>query len=168
MELIDYAEKKADELMSAHIGDMEALAKETHVTFAFIVALLSGVFGYLLKLVDPHLPLEHQQWLWIIPVTALLIHLFVLGWHLVTNTMLASWVHHKGNEPKNLLNEEIAKIDLLGVRWAECLNLQTRIEKNRARNVAAATALNRVRKWLLLAPVTFSVAWVLALLVRQA
>jgi hypothetical protein len=62
MDKLDYAERKADELFKHHIGDMDVLSKEAQQTFTFVMVLLSGSFGYLLKLYEPTNAIPAQRW----------------------------------------------------------------------------------------------------------
>lgn len=59
---IDFAERKAEELMKHHLEDMDILNKEAHQTFAFAMVVTSAAFGYLLKLYDPAKVPAQQDW----------------------------------------------------------------------------------------------------------
>lgn len=112
--------------------------------------------------------LGDQHWLWILPTLAVLVHLFLMAWRLVEQIMMAKPVNHCGNEPANLLSDTLKDYDVDAIRRAECLNLQDRIEKNRARNAATAKELNTARRRVLAAPLIFLAVWVVVLLVQVA
>lgn len=155
MNLIDFAEKKAGEILSAHIEDVGHLTNEAHVTFGIIAAAMSGLFGYLLSVVDAAKPIGDQRWVLITGLAAAIVWLFVWGAILVKRAMMAGDVHHLGNEPKNLLNDEMKKFEVGAVREAECTQMQERIEFNRARNQRTGRVINRVRIMLLVTPFIF-------------
>lgn len=177
MKYIDFVEEQADRQMQGHIADMDALRNETHITFVFVITALSCVFGYLLALVDVNKSVLEQRLEWIAPVSITIIWLFWIGYNLVTNAMLTDKIHHRGNEPKNLLGEGTKKecfddtwewdtpdsapskeksVDYM--RACECLGLQSRIDENRARNAESGKIINKARRLLLLTPLIFLVA----------
>lgn len=165
MDKIEFAEKKAEELMDFHLKDVQILSKEAQVTFGFIVAALSGAFGYLLKVFDPARPLSGQQWVWLAPLAVINLYLAALGAYTAVKTMLARTVMPKGNEPKNLLADSLNGWTLEQIRKQECLNLQARIEANSARNMEMGRAINTIRLAILFTPFIFLAALAAVLLV---
>ncbi|EIP96834.1 hypothetical protein OpiT1DRAFT_01259 [Opitutaceae bacterium TAV1] len=157
MTLIDYAEKRVDDLMAAQMEDMACIANDARFTFGFIAAAISALLGYAFSLMGDK-AMSEWPWVFLSGIAAVVVWLFAWGWYLVNSAMMARGVMHRGNEPKNLLNEEMKKHPVDLVREGECLQLQARIEYNRARNKEAGHALNRVRLALLAAPVVFVLA----------
>jgi hypothetical protein len=162
MTLIDFVEKQAEAKFDGIMSDQASLARETHLTFAFIATALSAVFGYGLSVIksDPH---ANQEWAVLCPLVALLIHLFVLGWLLMTDCMRARGMEHKGNEPDNILTDENRPFPLDAIREAQLENLGKAILMNAERNRKTARGLNRARRGILFAPFTFLAAWAAAL-----
>jgi hypothetical protein len=158
MTLIDFAEKQAEAKFDGIMSDQESLGREIHLTFAFIATALSAVFGYGLAMIKGD-PQAGQEWAILCPLAALLVHLFIIGWILMTGCMLARGIKHKGNEPGNILTDENRQFPLDAIREAQLHNLEGAILENAERNMKTARGLNRVRWGILLAPFTFLVAW---------
>ena len=169
MDPIDFAERKADELMRHHLEDMEILNKEAHHTFAFAMVVLSASFSYLLKLYNSSKVPAEQDWAWLAPVLALTMHLGLTAAYLLLRAMMTRDVMPQGNLPVTLIGDSAPNKDnLTELRRAEMWGLATRIEFNSTRNRNTARVINRTRVSLLLAPITFLVAWTAAQVVVAA
>lgn len=168
MKLIDFAEKCAAEQMAGHMEDNSLATRDAQYTFTFIMAALSAAMGWLISLIGnekaeilDNLPLQ-------LGLGALCLHLAILGHDILKRTLIAGEIHHPGNLPSNLLRPEFKDINTDIIRWQECLNLQIRIEKNRARAASTNAVLNRAKQSALFVPITFLATWGLTAVVLAA
>jgi hypothetical protein len=67
LRLIEFAEKRAEDLMKFHLEDMAIINREANATFTFAMAALSFAFGYLVNLYEPRASLSNQRWVWLAP-----------------------------------------------------------------------------------------------------
>lgn len=158
--LIDIAEKQAEAKFDGIMSDTAALERQVNATFLFLSAAGSAVFGYGVTLIKDATSVMYASGI-LLPLLAVLIHICALGWVLVLKCMLARPIRHKGNEPSNILTDEMIEYceenGTESARISSCKNLEQDILRNSERNQATGKWLNVVRRGLLLTPLTFLV-----------
>lgn len=165
---LDWIEGQARLNMDFHLKNMEALAKEAHITLSILLLAIPASFTYGLKLWS-------NTGLRDCGGALVLISAYLVGVAIyLSSSIKARDVAATANEPMILRDYLEARRDewendvLSKVREGELANLQSRIEQNRQRTDRAATVINTSRAAIVWAPVWFLAAWVVAVVIRTA
>ena len=142
-----YVEDKADELFHFVLESRKQLASEAHTTLNWLFLVMIGSFGFLPKLLGMTSPV---RWWLIIPLIVGACYSGIIAGRLFCRAMRLPQLLPAGNDPKNLLTDDVMEYDIAWMRAAETASMQERIDAARAYNVCVADATNEAR-WCLVA-----------------
>jgi hypothetical protein len=152
--MLEWAERMALENLRGHLGNLDAIKKETVITLSVLFAALAGCVAFLGQHVDGK-HLQPLAWgalggaVWLFGVCAALVVrcLRIADAPAITNLGTALY------QPQFTLEQ---------MRKAELANIDKRSEQARRRAVSDSDWINRLRVFALLAPLAFMAGFALA------
>ena len=130
-EKAEYIEQQAEKVLEFTMDSRAKLTAEAHTTLNWLFAIIVGTAGYVVTL------LEHEQgllWWLIVPLAGAAAASACQAVRLFQGALQTLPVLPLGNDPKNLLVDELITYDLEWIRVAELSLLQERIDKAREHN----------------------------------
>jgi len=152
MDRLDYIEREAQANMEFHLENLDSLKSEAQATLNFLLLILSGAFGYTIKL------LGDDKLAWAFVMGCVTSYLSCVAGYLTLYCLATGVVMPPTNEPRNLSSNDCSLEEL---RELELKNLQKRIVFNRKRNTKIGRRLNKARLLVCASPVVFLLAWFL-------
>ena len=156
-----FVEEQANRMLAFLMESRSGLVREAHTTINWLFGMILGSCGYIATLLNTN---DAVKW-WI--VVTLFVVAAVAVWQSVClfhYALRAVEVLPSGNEPKNLLTDDLMSHEMRWIRAAEACQLQERIELALRHNVKVATAVNGARLSVAVIPAVCVLASVVVIL----
>lgn len=157
------AESKAQ--LGATVQDAEALTKTGIYLLGGLLTVTSGLVGVLAALFDSNRVFALQKWSTIAPLLLTVTYLALNAALVMWSALSTKALDHCGNAPKNLATQDLFKLDLRLIKFAEAASYQDRIENNHRRNERIGERINLSIKLACLAPFLYLAALIAARLI---
>lgn len=145
-----YIEEQANRLFDFVMKSREELNREAHTTINWLFVIIVGSAGYIASLVGWEL---NVKWWLLVPLFVGILVCVYAAIRLFHRGLRTVSVIPAGNDPKNLMTDELMAYDMMWVRAAETSQLQERIDAARDYNTIVGDAINHARWCIVLLPI---------------
>lgn len=147
-----FVEEQANKLLTFLMDARDVLRGEAHTTLQWLFAIIVGASGYVATLLQAGWPHAVKWWL-VLPLTAVVIAITIEAIRLFRAALQTADVLPMGNEPKNLITDELMQYDEHLIRLAEAAQLQERIDEAAVYNQCVGDAINEARWVVAIVPI---------------
>lgn len=154
-EKADFVLAQAKEQLAATEDDAEAQTRTGVYLLGGLVTVTSGLVGVTAALFDNVHSFAGQRWASILPLLATVIYLGLDIAIVMWSALSSKELEHSGNAPSNLATQNLFRLELRLIKFAEAIGYEERIEKNHRRNENVGARINLAIKMACLAPLVY-------------